>query len=185
MPGHFAGLRRMGFFPYTKPSKFQFKRWKIVKGDWVQVVSGKDKGKQGKVKKVYRKRNRVKVEGCGLVRKHIKKSSTNKGQIISMESPIHVSNVSLIDPVTKKPTRVSFGFQDDGTKVRISKKSGSVIKKPKHRPRKAGPVGDGDTPAEVVVERTYVPPAWDFGSLLDALPKPDKAAKARGITTRV
>ena len=91
-------------------------RMKIKKGDLVQVVTGRsqknggDRGKQGKVIAVYPETQRVLVEGVGRVTKHTKAGQTSQGGstggIITMEAPLHVSNVALVDPETKKPTRV-------------------------------------------------------------------------------
>ncbi len=76
------------------------KTWKILRGDLVQVMKGKDVGKQGVIKKVLRDRNRVIVEGVALVKKHVKKTKDTPGHIITKESSIHYSNVSLVDPRT-------------------------------------------------------------------------------------
>jgi large subunit ribosomal protein L24 len=101
----------------------------VKKGDKVQVISGKDKGKQGVILAAYPKKNRVLIEGVNVVKKHSKPSQTNpQGGIINQEAPIHVSNVMPLDPKTKTPTRV--GYQViDGKKVRIAKKSGQVLDK--------------------------------------------------------
>lgn len=101
----------------------------VKKGDKVQVISGKDKGKQGVILAAYPKKNRVLVEGVNIVKKHSKPSQANpQGGIISQEAPIHVSNVMPLDPKTNTPTRV--GYQViDGKKVRVAKKSGQVLDK--------------------------------------------------------
>ncbi|MFD1778888.1 MULTISPECIES: 50S ribosomal protein L24 [Fredinandcohnia] len=101
----------------------------VKKGDKVQVISGKDKGKQGVILESFPKKDRVLVEGVNIVKKHSKPSQVNpQGGIISQEAPIHVSNVMPLDPKSGTPTRV--GYKDvDGKKVRVAKKSGEVLDK--------------------------------------------------------
>ena len=113
----------------------------IKKGDLVQVITGKkqdrggDRGKQGLVLSVLVEQNRVIVEGVNIVTKHTKAGQTDKGAntggIITQEAPIHVSNVALVDPSTKKPTKVGFKVEKakDGsvTKTRVARKSGKDI----------------------------------------------------------
>jgi len=99
----------------------------VKKGDKVQVISGKDKGKQGVILQALPKKNRVIVEGINIVKKHAKPSQANpQGGIIDMEAPIHVSNVMPLDPKTNEPTRIGYKIED-GKKVRIAKKSGEVL----------------------------------------------------------
>lgn len=100
---------------------------KIKSGDTVLVIAGEHKGEQGVVLKVDREKNRAIVEGINLVSKHTKPSAKNpQGGIVKKEAPIHISNLSLIDPKTKKATRV--GFEErNGKKVRFSKKSKEVL----------------------------------------------------------
>ena len=103
----------------------------VVRGDQVQVVRGDDKGKRGEVIRVYRKKGRVVVKGVNIVKKHRKaRSAEEQSGIIEMEAPIHVSNVMLIDPKSGEPTRTRMRLDDDGTKERISVKSGEAIPKP-------------------------------------------------------
>lgn len=101
---------------------------KIKKGDNVIVLSGQDKGKTGKVLKSLPLENKVLVEGVNVFKKHSKNrfTSNNKGEIIDKTMPIDISNIALIDPKTKKPTRVGFKMVGD-KKVRIAKKSGQEI----------------------------------------------------------
>src|SRR5574342_1396231 len=100
----------------------------VKKGDKVQVISGKDKGKQGVILEAYPKLNRVLVEGVNVVKKHAKPSQANpQGGILSQEAPIHVSNVMPIDPKSGNPTRVGYTTVD-GKKVRVAK-SGEVLDK--------------------------------------------------------
>ena len=99
----------------------------VKKGVKVQVISGKDKGKQGVILRAYPRENRVIVEGINLVTKHAKPSQDNpQGGIVEMEAPIHASNVMPLDPDTNEPTRVGYKFED-GKKIRIAKKSGKPL----------------------------------------------------------
>lgn len=101
----------------------------IKKGDLVQVIAGKkaNKGQQGKVLKVYPKTNRVEVEGVNMITKHLRPSNANpEGGTQTIEGSIHASNVMIVDPKTKKPTRVGIEIKD-GKKVRVTKKSGTVL----------------------------------------------------------
>lgn len=99
----------------------------VKKGDKVQIISGKDKGKQGVILQALPKKNRVIVEGINIVKKHAKPSQANpQGGIIDMEAPVHVSNVMPLDPKTNEPTRVGYKIVD-GKKVRIATKSGEVL----------------------------------------------------------
>ena len=99
---------------------------KIKKGDTVQVVSGADAGKVGRVIKVYIDRDRLLVEGVNMVKKHMKPSQDNpQGGIIEKEASIHASNTLLM--VGGKPTKIGYKILEDGKKVRIAKKTGEVI----------------------------------------------------------
>lgn len=100
---------------------------KIRKGDKVVVLAGKDKGRSGEVLRVMPKDDKALVRGVNLIRRHQKQSQTQEGGIISKEAPIHLSNIALVDPKDGKPTRVGFQVQQDGTKVRVAKRSGEVI----------------------------------------------------------
>ena len=104
---------------------------KIRKGDSVVVLSGKDKGKNGKVLKIIRSKidSRVKavVEGVNVVKKHMKQSATSKGGIESKELPIHLCKLSIVDPKNSKPNRVGIKTLEDGKKVRFAKKSGETL----------------------------------------------------------
>jgi len=122
---------------------------KIKKGDLVVVLRGRDKGKQGRVKKVLKKEERNKkgevirtkvrviVEGVNLRKKHVKATQVSEGGIVEFEAPIDISNVMLVDPKTGKPTRVGFETVEENgylVKYRVAKKSGTrldvVSKKP-------------------------------------------------------
>lgn len=100
----------------------------VKKDDTVFVITGKDKGKKGRVLAAYPRENRVLVEGVNLVKKHSKPTQKNpQGGIINQEAPIHVSNVMLLDPKSGKPTRIGYKVLDNGDKVRVAKRSGEVI----------------------------------------------------------
>jgi large subunit ribosomal protein L24 len=101
----------------------------IKKGDTVYVLSGEDRGKQGRVLSVDATKNRAIVEGVNIVSKSTKPSAKYpQGGIVKMEAPINISNLSLIDPKSGKPTRVGIRTNDKGEKVRYAKKSGEEIK---------------------------------------------------------
>ena len=110
---------------------------KLKKGDKVVIIAGADKGKEAKILRVLTKSERVLLEGEGLakVKKHVKPSQTNKdGGIMEIDKPIHVSNVMLLDPKAKKPTRIGFKTitkkvkkQEVTEVVRYAKKSGEVL----------------------------------------------------------
>jgi len=100
---------------------------KYKKGDRVQVIAGKDKGKQGEILLILRAKERAVVRGVNVARRHTKASQTSPGGIVDKELPIAVSNLTHIDPKDDKPTRVGFKFLDDGRKVRFAKRSGEVI----------------------------------------------------------
>ncbi|ASU85653.1 50S ribosomal protein L24 [Nocardiopsis gilva YIM 90087] len=100
---------------------------KIKSGDEVIVIAGKDKGATGKVVKALPKEQRVVVEGVNLIKKHKKANPAagQQGEVVTKEAPIHVSNVALAED--GKATRVGYRFEDDGTKVRISRRTGKDI----------------------------------------------------------
>lgn len=100
---------------------------KIKKGDQVIVLAGGDKGKKGEVVRVIPDKNRAVVQNVNMIKKHTKPSANNpQGGIVEMEAPIHISNLSIIDPDTGEPTRVGYRIEDD-KKVRFAKKSGKSI----------------------------------------------------------
>ena len=101
----------------------------IRKDDTVIVLSGEDKGKTGKVLKVLVEKQRAIVEGVNIVKKSTKPSAKHpQGGFVEQEAPIHISNLSLIDPKSGKPTRIAIKVNEDGKKVRVAKKSGEEIK---------------------------------------------------------
>lgn len=102
-------------------------KMKIRSGDEVVVISGRSKGKVGRVVKVMRAKGRVIVEGLNMVSRHVSPSMKDSGGIVEKEASIHVSNVALRDPLTKKPIKVGYRVLDDGRKVRVSRKSGEIL----------------------------------------------------------
>ena len=102
-------------------------KMKIKKGDKVIVNTGKDKGKKGEVLKTMPEKSRVIVQGVNVVKKHTKPTQVSAGGIIEKELSIHVSNVSVADPKTDKPTRVGYKTLKGGKKVRVAKASGETI----------------------------------------------------------
>jgi large subunit ribosomal protein L24 len=107
---------------------------KIKSGDQVEVISGKDKGKQGQVLRTDPKKSVVFVENANMVKRHQRAMPSPSGQgpgkeggIIEMEGPIHISNVMLLDPTDNKPTRVGIRVTDDGKRQRFSKRTGETV----------------------------------------------------------
>jgi len=101
---------------------------KIRKDDEVIVLTGRDKGKRGAVLRIITKTDRVLVEGVNVSKRHVKPTQGDpQGGIVERESPIHISNVALIDPESDRPTRVRYKKLEDGRKVRVAARSGEVI----------------------------------------------------------
>jgi len=100
---------------------------KFRKGDDVIVISGKDKGKKGNILKVYPKDARLLIQGVNMVKRHTRPSQMNPGGIVDKEAPIHVSNISHMDPVGGKAVRVGFMTLEDNRKVRVARRSGEMI----------------------------------------------------------
>ena len=100
----------------------------VTRGDTVRVMRGEDKGKEGKVLRVFPKTGRVTIEGINIVKKHRKaRRAEEQSGIIEMPAPIHHSNVMLLDPKSGRPTRVKARIDEDGTKERLAVKSGEAI----------------------------------------------------------
>ena len=100
----------------------------VTTGDTVKVVRGDDKGHVGRVIRVYRKTGRVVVDGANIVKRHRKaRSAEDQGGIVDFPAPIHASNVMLLDPKNDAPTRTRRRIDTDGTKERLSVKSGEAI----------------------------------------------------------
>lgn len=101
----------------------------IKKGDNVYILTGEDRGKQGRVLEVQPAKNRAIVEGANIITKATKPSASHpQGGLVKKEAPINISNLALIDPKSGKPTRVGFRKNDEGKTVRYAKKSGQEIK---------------------------------------------------------
>ena len=103
---------------------------KLKTDDTVIVISGKDKGKTGKILRVDRDKDRVYVEGINIVKRHQKPNPARPNApigVIEREGPVHVSNVALLDPKDRKPTRVGTRRTEQGTRMRVTKRSGTEI----------------------------------------------------------
>ena len=105
---------------------------KIKKGDHVIVLAGKDKGATGQVIAAYPATSKVLVEGVNMIKKNKKVTNqgvrgAQEGGIVTQEAPIHVSNVALVDPESKRPARVGYQVNEDGTKVRVLRPSGKEV----------------------------------------------------------
>lgn len=112
------------FAKQPKPFKIRLK-----KGDLVMVRAGKYKGKTGKVTAVHPRENKVTVDGVNIAKKHIKPNREHpQGAIVEVTMPIWVSKVSVVEPTSKKPTRVGYQLTSDGKKTRVYKSNGKEIK---------------------------------------------------------
>lgn len=128
----------------------------------MQVITGKYNNTQGKVLSLNRKTNQVTVAGANLKFKLVDdEEGTRRRKTIRKEFPIHVSNVQLVDPSNNEPTKIRYAYLEDGTKVRVSKKSGAIIPKPDRshltyiNRTSAREVGINDTRGDLVLEKTY------------------------------
>jgi large subunit ribosomal protein L24 len=101
-------------------------KFKIKKGDQVIVITGRDKGKKGEVLEVLRSQSRVRVQGVNLVKRHRRATQTDAGGIITMEAPLHISNVAHVDPESGTATRIGFE-EKDGKKIRVARRSGKAL----------------------------------------------------------
>lgn len=145
------------------------KQWNIVRGDTVAVLSGKDKGKQGKVVAVARKQNRVIVGGLNTHIRVLPALGDFPGGRMLSEAPLHISNVALVDPTDSLPCRVRYKYTEEGERVRVSRRSGMILPKPpelterKDFSSRSGYVeGPQDTKPEAVALRTFVPSLLSF-----------------------
>jgi len=102
---------------------------KVKKGDTVEVISGKDSGRTGKVLKVDNNRQRIVVEGVHMIKRHTRPNPQKniKGGIVEREAPIQASNVMVISPDSGKKSRVGYKILDDGRKVRVAKVDGAIL----------------------------------------------------------
>jgi len=145
-----------------KPVQPQTNRWKIVAGDFVEVINGHCIGERGKVLQVMRNKNRVIIDNVNMRVRHVMRRDLSSSVPIKdrIQAPcsLHYSNIALIDPTIDKPTKIARRYLEDGTKVRISKKTGAVILAPPPHENKdvrsviAGPL---DTEAADVLETTF------------------------------
>lgn len=104
---------------------------KIMKGDRVKVIRGNYRDMEGSVLEVYPEKSRVRVEGVNMRKRHTRPSQADPdGGIISFEAPIHISNVMLVDPASDSASRIRMQVEADGTKERISVKSGNPVPRP-------------------------------------------------------
>ena len=105
------------------------KRMKVRKNDQVLVTAGRDKGKRGRVIEVQTRKGRIVVEGVNVAKKAVKPNRQRgiAGGILERESPIDISNVLVLEPSSRKPTRIGFQVLQDGRKVRVARKTGAVI----------------------------------------------------------
>jgi large subunit ribosomal protein L24 len=100
---------------------------KLKKGDDVIVISGREKGKKGKIVRVIPEDRRIVIGGVNKMKRHTKPSQAGAGGIVEKEMPMHISNVMLVDPKSGKGSRVGYKTLADGKKVRVARKSGEVI----------------------------------------------------------
>lgn len=137
-------------------------KWNIVKGDFVEVITGRYKATQGMVLMLDRVKNTVTVGGANLKFKTVDdEEMQRRRKTIRKEFPVHISNVALVDPSNGGATKIKYGFLEDGTKVRISKKTGAIIPKPDRshltylNRTKQKEIGINDTRGDLVLEKTY------------------------------
>jgi large subunit ribosomal protein L24 len=140
-------------------SRFETTKWTIVKGDQVEVIQGPQVGQRGKVLAVLRAMNRIIIDGVNLRRRIVKpRSDGTPGRIVTRPCSIHYSNVMLIDPTSNKPTKTLRRYLEDGSKIRISKTTGTHMPKPyplADRPPRSALVGAKDTAEKDVFEVTF------------------------------
>jgi large subunit ribosomal protein L24 len=102
---------------------------RLKKGDTVIVLAGKYKGKTGKITATHPRENKVTVEGINIVKKHVKPTKANpQGGIIELTKPVWVSKVAIVEPTSKKASRIGYAIAADGTKTRVFKSTGKEIK---------------------------------------------------------
>nr|XP_046274287.1 probable 39S ribosomal protein L24, mitochondrial [Scatophagus argus]XP_046274288.1 probable 39S ribosomal protein L24, mitochondrial [Scatophagus argus] len=136
--------------------------WNVFRGDTVEILAGKDKGKQGKVIQVFRRRNWVILAGLNTHYRYIGKTEDYRGTYMASEAPLLLHNVALIDPSDRKPTEVEWKFTEEGEKVRVSVRTGRIIPQPVVE-RRDGIVpqqwkdGPKDTSPEDTLAKTYMP----------------------------
>ncbi len=150
----FAKLRSKG---KVLARKTYVDSWRIHRGDKVEVIVGKDKGKQGTVKRILRPYDSLFVSDVNVGSVKVRIPGAPRAAVIVRERPIHYAKVQLVDPSTGKPTKVGMKTLEDGTKVRYSKSTGAIIPKPNvYVPLKRETFSNDTTPDEVL-KATYVP----------------------------
>jgi large subunit ribosomal protein L24 len=113
-----------------KNERPQAQKMHVKKGDTVQIISGKDKGKVGEILRAYPQKSKVIVKGVNIKTKHVKpKQEGESGSIVTQEYPIHSSNVMLYSTKQNVASRICYTFTEDGRKVRMLKKTGEIIDK--------------------------------------------------------
>jgi len=136
--------------------------WTVLRGDTVEILAGKDKGKQGKVTQVFRHRNWVILEGLNTHYRFVGKSGDYRGTYIASEAPFLLRDIAIIDPTDRKPTELEWRFTEEGEKVRVSLRTGRIVPKPVVE-RRDGIItqqwkdGPKDTNPEDALEKTYNP----------------------------
>nr|XP_003228450.1 PREDICTED: 39S ribosomal protein L24, mitochondrial [Anolis carolinensis] len=178
-PGYRYGMNRPGSFAdklknppgtwrkkiFVEPLKEE--DWKVFKGDMVQILKGKDSGKQGQVVQIIKERNWVVLQGLNLHYRYLGKTSTHPGTYVTSEAPLLLREVALIDPTDRKPTEVEWRYTEEGERVRVSLRTGRIIPKPVEQ-REDGIIpeqwkdGPKDTSVEDALENTYTPSLKTF-----------------------
>lgn len=137
------------------------KEWKLLKGDLVQILKGKDKGKTGTIIDIIKERNWVIVEGLNCHYRRIGKMEGFKGTYVASEAPLLHREVALIDPSDNQPTEVEMRYNEAGDKVRVSSRTGRIIPTPqmtlKEKDNSNYAEQSHDTKAEDVCKKTFVP----------------------------
>jgi len=156
------GNTRVAHAKKPTPAITPLAEWHIVRGDLVEIMAGRDTGKQGKIRAMARKKNQLKVEGLNLAPQFIEDMGDGNPGYIMEEQPLHVFDVKLVDPHTGLPTETTYKYDESGKKVRVCNESGRIIPKPigerlDFKSRSAVKEGDQDTVADVVTQYTYVP----------------------------
>lgn len=140
----------------------QIKTWKVVKGDTVEIMTGKDKGARGRILEVQRRWNTMLIEGCRMNKKRAPGPNGEKTFLYEIESPVHYNEVQLIDPKDDKPVSAKFMYDDDGKRVRVSTRTLEPIPMPRWRRRDFDSrleyvEGEKDTKDNELRLRTYFP----------------------------
>ncbi|XP_002760159.1 large ribosomal subunit protein uL24m [Callithrix jacchus] len=168
-PGYRHGMSRQGSLADKRTRQrpvvvepISDEDWHLFCGDVVEILEGKDAGKQGKVVQVNRQENWVFVEGLNTYYRYVGRTPHSRGTMIPDEAPLLYRQVKLVDPMDRKPTEIQWRFTEAGERVRVSTRSGRIIPKPEF-PRADGIIpemwtdGPKDTSVEDALERTYVP----------------------------